>query len=163
MEGDQGFTFLSLVPPPVSIHALTWRATLLNPANAKFLEVSIHALTWRATLRNGTDVLYRMFQSTPSHGGRLLPADASAPDRIVSIHALTWRATAVRSCRLKSGAVSIHALTWRATIVPLLVLPLRCVSIHALTWRATTLFLYFALTRSSFNPRPHMEGDNLGK
>ena len=34
--------------------------------------VSIHALTWRATYVNAYQKYLEMFQSTPSHGGRLI-------------------------------------------------------------------------------------------
>ena len=45
-----------------------------NDTAAKFVPiwVSIHALTWRATLWDDLKNLTFMFQSTPSHGGRLL-------------------------------------------------------------------------------------------
>ena len=55
----------------VSIHALTWSATLIQRYIKNYLVVSIHALTWSATL--------------PCYVRECIPG--------VSIHALTWSAT----------------------------------------------------------------------
>ena len=61
-----------------------------------------------------TDV--SLFQSTPSHGGRLYHRSIAHYKPCVSIHALTWRATTGFIFFLTDDRVSIHALTWRATL-----------------------------------------------
>ena len=79
----------------VSIHALTWRATLRWQIFQIPVLVSIHALTWRATALISVSSVSASFQSTPSHGGRHLCRLCTGKGRCVSIHALTWRATLV--------------------------------------------------------------------
>ena len=143
----------------VSIHALTRRATeelrkvaadkiRFNPRphaegdnNSAFfvvgLMVSIHALTRRATRLQVCSAMFRRFQSTPSRGGRPEGDGYEKPCVLVSIHALTRRATAFEIAQGITAEVSIHALTRRATL---------CKAIE--------------ISNSSFNPRPHAEGDD---
>ena len=71
--------------------------------------------------------------------GNLVSACAVTYNFLVSIHALTWRATDAAGYQTDKKAVSIHALTWRATN------------------EADKVFREV----QGFNPRPHMEGDNL--
>ena len=100
-----------------------------------------------------------MFNPRPRMKGNLVSACAVTYNFLVSIHALTWRAT-YGNCKWSIAyIVSIHALTWRATYPPKVPVMQMWVSIHALTWRATTLKLIVHAVTSSFNPRPHMEGD----
>ena len=99
----------------VSIHALAWRATNFNSQGGLFAKVSIHALAWRATLNTGRKGIVRLFQFTPSHGGRPELISRSIKLLCVSIHALAWRATALKIKCPQTQYVSIHALAWRAT------------------------------------------------
>ena len=48
----------------VSIHALTWRATVALMYMRNMLLVSIHALTWRATYDSRT-IIYNFFSFNP--------------------------------------------------------------------------------------------------
>ena len=102
--------------------------------------------------------LRALFQSTPSHGGRR------------SGHSLLFSSTCFNPRPHMEGdpappllgrlcPVSIHALTWRATADQHEQQGRHNVSIHALTWRATCGADISGHCRSSFNPRPHMEGD----
>ena len=100
----------------VSIHALTRRATKslchrlrahtrFNPrphaegdTRARPIlpgpcGVSIHALTRRATYLFNNNIFKKLFQSTPSRGGRPTNGTWTYLIRAVSIHALTRRAT----------------------------------------------------------------------
>ena len=90
--------------------------------------------------RPGASIIFctsRLFQSTPSRGGRPEGDGYEKPCVLVSIHALTRRATAFEIAQGITAEVSIHALTRRATL---------CKAIE--------------ISNSSFNPRPHAEGDD---
>ena len=140
MEGDKEAAKSISKTFKVSIHALTWRATTkcskVNASTESFNprphmegdqtdrvrlqydnEVSIHALTWRATSNNCEWVIYLLFQSTPSHGGR---QQNKANFRIAQMFQSTP----------SHGGRRIH--------------------LGRLVNRLT-----------SFNPRPHMEGDHI--
>ena len=126
-----------------------------------------------------------MFQSTPSRGGRHQSQQRKKPLTYVSIHALTRRATRLGCFRLLILSVSIHALTRRAT-------PRGERSIRHKRFQSTPsrggrqtisrdkqFELKFQSTPSRggrlllcllhqpwlacFNPRPHAEGDTLGR
>ena len=109
-----------------------------------------------------TDV--SLFQSTPSHGGRLMDLQGKHTRINVSIHALTWRAT---GSALSAVPISISFNPrphMEGDILPFsskrhvfrfnprphmegddestFIERTRSVSIHALTWRATYLFTF---------------------
>ena len=81
-------------PSLISIHALTWSATIGRSRVNAEAWISIHALTWSAT-RKGKEL-------------RTL-------DSQISIHALTWSATPYPKDSREGIGISIHALTWSAT------------------------------------------------
>ncbi len=54
----------------ISILALVWRATDENISDISKLDISILALVWRATYNTNLCCLYKIFQSSPSCGGR---------------------------------------------------------------------------------------------
>ena len=55
--------------------------------------ISIHALTWRATVLILVMAAQAEFLPTPSHGGRQDEGICWSRPRRISTHALTWRAT----------------------------------------------------------------------
>ena len=69
MEGDDDCA-LHRDSTGISTHALTWRATRKVFEREQRQMISTHALTWRATRSKMTDLLFREFLPTPSHGGR---------------------------------------------------------------------------------------------
>ena len=105
-------------------------------------------------------LVHKVFQSTPSHGGRHKPVTYLCSVIWVSIHALTWRATypvqTQMHARLFQSTPSHGGRhNFSSTVISstkcfnprphmegdVTGAPLRaigCVSIHALTWRATT-------------------------
>ena len=100
-----------------------------------------------------------VFQSTPARGGRPPDSRRLAISSSVSIHARTWRATTASMPAPVSCNVSIHARTWRATLRLLSGHLGKRVSIHARTWRATSSTVANGWACNSFNPRPHVAGD----
>ena len=101
-----------------------------------------------------------LFQSTHSHGVRLIAEADKRKSELVSIHAPTWGATDGQSeiccilmsfnprthmgCDTEKGriathvlTVSIHAPTWGATSAEIRIIKETSVSIHAPTWGAT--------------------------
>ena len=144
----------------ISIHALTWRATLARVWRLSVVGISIHALTWRAT----------QYYVTVSNSG------------YISIHALTWRATQgggqspyppsyfyprphvegdrmylIGLARLRIF-LSTPSRGGRRSSSRIKKLQLR-ISIHALTWRATCPLRCLLSLDADFYPRPHVEGD----
>ena len=78
-----------------------------------------------------------MFQSTPSHGGRLSGAGRN-------VYPTGFQSTP------SHGGRRLNVFHYPQILQ---------VSIHALTWRATNTGLRTESGFISFNPRPHMEGD----
>ncbi len=114
------------------------------------------------TLRPCTRSAWRVFQSTPPHGGRREMMDSETFFFGVSIHAPAWGATSStpRSSRKATGfnprprmggdwyfavtaynadAVSIHAPAWGATVIRHQNSTVLLVSIHAPAWGATVV------------------------
>ena len=161
MEGDIRSCHCTTIDV-ISIHALTWRATVLilvMAAQAEFLPTPSHGgRPWQCLTRHS---LIGIFLPTPSHGGRLLHPH--------SLHAKLYfyprpHMEGDEFC-VGFGVhrpISTHALTWRATCRALLLLSGGGISTHALTWRATMSITGTALCETDFYPRPHMEGDNRG-
>ncbi len=70
-EGDQTLLPVKGSHLPISIHALTRRATTLYCRQSHTFGISIHALTRRATVEiQNVQAKHARFQSTPSRGGR---------------------------------------------------------------------------------------------
>ena len=170
-------------------------------------KVSIHALTWRATIaQNSIQGFNPCFNPRPHmEGDKKVPANTLLT--AVSIHALTWRATKETECVFQHlFCVSIHALTWRATTCCLKAKPwtwlFQSTPSHGGRQQTRPTVVFFSLFQStpshggrltealnrvssftfqstpshggrrlcvldlnnriySFNPRPHMEGDVL--
>src|SRR5690606_17169733 len=91
---------LNLVAP-VSIHALAWRATVVQHIASRTSVVSIHALAWRATQGVDGVVVRRGFQSTPSRGGR-----RASRGRMQTVHG--FQSTPSRGGRPRSHTTSNH-------------------------------------------------------
>ena len=153
-------TSLRLRTKQISIHALTRRATGKTSWMMIAFIISIHALTRRATVDKGIQNPFRVFQSTPSRGGRhLMPLSLSrcgifqsTPSRggrpakswVDKVLQAAFQSTPSRGGRRhrhrmkESGCrISIHALTRRATMRDIGREHADKISIHALTRRAT--------------------------
>ena len=150
------------VQTPVSTHALTRRATAPGTVRPiQFGSVSTHALTRRATAHSYcTTRASRLFQPTPSRGGRHQSLQLGSTVRGVSTHALTRRATSAARPIGGQPGVSTHALTRRATACSrdgrygygqFQPTPSRGGRRRRPTRRRRR--------RQGFNPRPHAEGD----
>ena len=104
---QEGATVLALLALP--IHALAWRATWppitttsdwqsFNPRPRMEGDTPRQCRRWRPS----------SFQSTPSHGGRLVRDIRCANRHDVSIHALAWRAT-------KRSSSALHVNWFQST------------------------------------------------
>ena len=129
--------------------------------NSPLVRVSIHALTRRATILKKCAAPISWFQSTPSRGGR--QKSIGFMYHILGFNPRPHAEGDRTNHGTGKGAllVSIHALTRRATKLLIVVRPAVMVSIHALTRRATCTTYKGSVCSSSFNPRPHAEGDQL--
>ena len=147
---------------PVSIHAPTWGATLLQ-VHQEQGDVRFNP---RAHVGRDAILLIRQhqaarFQSTRPRGARHALDTHELGGHLVSIHAPTWGATDGGYLGTAFLHVSIHAPTWGATGTASNRKSVARVSIHAPTWGATgsdeNRPIYFV----GFNPRAHVGRDCL--
>ncbi len=139
MECDRSITFLRLTSGLISIHALTWSATLafwLSRRGLLFQSTHSHGVRprKRPNIQRG-----RGHFNPRTHMECDVGAKVIMTVRHISIHALTWSATQCWYLTHGHYRISIHALTWSATAIRTYRTAERAISIHALTWSATRL------------------------
>ena len=123
----------------ISIHALTWSATLKRTSvrtQVSYFNPRTHMECDPRILSHCTKT--HEFQSTHSHGVRPLTLTEMEQKLGISIHALTWSATVCRS--FPSGLRKIFQSTHSHGVRP---------------WHG----LYLRIRKRHFNPRTHMECD----
>ena len=167
---------------PISIHAPTKGATILNGRHDADRWISIHAPTKGATRififprlsysyfnprsHEGSDLesryhpCFSIFQSTLPRRERLKQVSEPADGRAISIHAPTKGATSGISALEISTTISIHAPTKGATCILYLFHFFCRISIHAPTKGATPCVHMLPRHQIDFNPRSH-EGSDL--
>ena len=137
MECDGAMIELNSPLNLISIHALTWSATLDVVVVTGVPTISIHALTWSATLKLDEPIIFLY----------------------ISIHALTWSATINRIehiCKARNFNPRTHMeCDPISTLVPRAI-PYFNPRTHM---ECDPIPLQFCQTDSYFNPRTHMECD----